>query len=43
MLGVIATSNEQSIGAAINDILLIAECLPEADLRDRVIFLPYRG
>jgi hypothetical protein len=43
MPGMIATSNEQSIGGAINDIVLIAECLPEDEMRDRVIFLPYRG
>ncbi len=43
MLGVIATSNEQTIGGAIQDILLIAEFLPEDEMRERVIFLPYRG
>ncbi len=43
MPGVIATIKEQSIGGAIQDILLIAECLSEEEMRDRVIFLPYRG
>src|SRR5205823_5619865 len=42
--GVIATTNEQSIGSAIDDILLIAEFMPEEELREQVvIFLPYRG
>lgn len=31
--GVIATTNEQSIGSAIDDILLIAEYMPEEDIR----------
>lgn len=42
--GLICTTNEQSIGAAIDDILLIAECLSEEEMRDRVVvFLPLRG
>lgn len=42
--GVIATTNEQSIGSAIDDILLIAEYMAEAELRDQVVvFLPFRG
>src|SRR4051812_16120266 len=42
--GLIATTNEQSIGSAIDDILLLAECMPEEELRDQVVgFLPYRG
>jgi hypothetical protein len=42
--GVIATTNEQSIGSAINDILLIAEYMPEEEIRDQiVVFLPLRG
>lgn len=42
--GVIATTNEQSIGSAIDDILLIAEYMPEEELRDQVVvFLPFRG
>ena len=40
--GLIVTTNEQSIGAAINDILLIAEEMPEQEMRDQiVIFLPF--
>jgi len=38
--GVILTSNEQSIGAAIEHILIIAECMSEEEIRDQVIFLP---
>ena len=42
--GLIATTNEQSIGSAIDDILLVAECMSEAEIRDQiVVFLPYRG
>lgn len=42
--GVIATTNEQVIGAAINDILVIAEYMPEDELREQVVvFLPFRG
>jgi hypothetical protein len=42
--GLIATTNDQSIGHAIDDILLIAECLSEEEMRDQVVvFLPYRG
>jgi Domain of unknown function (DUF5615) len=41
--GVIATTNEQSIGSAIDDILLISEYMPEEEIRDQVVvFLPYR-
>ena len=44
MPGLIATTNEQSIGAAIDDILLLAEYMPEEEIRDQVVvFLPYRG
>jgi predicted nuclease of predicted toxin-antitoxin system len=40
--GLIVTTNEQSIGAAINDILLIAEEMPEQEIRDQiVVFLPF--
>jgi hypothetical protein len=40
----IATTNEQAIGAAIDDILLIAEYMPEEEIRDQlVLFLPFRG
>ena len=39
-----ATTNEQSIGEAIDDILLLAEYMPEEEIRDQVvIFLPFRG
>jgi hypothetical protein len=42
--GLIATTNEQSIGSAIDDILLIAEHMPEEEVRDQVVvFLPFRG
>jgi hypothetical protein len=42
--GLIATTNKQSIGSAIHDILLIAEFMPEEEIRDQVVvFLPLRG
>jgi hypothetical protein len=42
--GLIATTNAQAIGSAIDDILLIAEYMPEEEIRDQVIvFLPFRG
>jgi predicted nuclease of predicted toxin-antitoxin system len=42
--GLIVTTNEQSIGEAIDDLLLIAEYMPEEELRDQVVvFLPFRG
>ncbi len=42
--GLIATTNEQAIGEAINDILLITEYMPEEEIRDQVVvFLPFRG
>ncbi len=42
--GVIATTNEQSIGSTINDILLLAEYMPEQEIREQIIvFLPFRG
>jgi hypothetical protein len=41
--GLIVTSNKQSIGAAIEDILLIAGCMPEQEIRNQVVvFLPLR-
>jgi len=44
MPGLIATTNEQSIGLAIDDILLIAEYMPEEEIRNQVVvFLPFRG
>ena len=42
--GVIATTHDQAIGPAIDDILLVAECMSAEELRDQVIvFLPLRG
>jgi predicted nuclease of predicted toxin-antitoxin system len=42
--GLIATTNEQSLGSAIDDILLIAEYMPEEEIGDQVVvFLPFRG
>jgi predicted nuclease of predicted toxin-antitoxin system len=41
VFGVIVTTNEQSIGSAIDEILLIAECMTEDEIRDQVVvFLP---
>jgi hypothetical protein len=40
--GVIATTIEQSIGSTIDDILLLAEAMPEEEIRDQVVvFLPF--
>jgi hypothetical protein len=42
--GVITTTNQQSIGSAIDDILLIAESMSQAEIRDQVVvFLPFLG
>ena len=42
--GVIVTTNEQSIGMAIDDILLIAEYMPEEEIKDQVVvYPPFRG
>jgi predicted nuclease of predicted toxin-antitoxin system len=42
--GLIATTTEQSIGSAIDDILLVAEYMSEEEIRDQVVvFLPFRG
>ena len=42
--GLIVTSGEQSIGGAIEDILLIAECMTLEEVRNDVFtFLPLRG
>ena len=39
--GLIVTSNMQSIGSAIDDILLIAEYMSEEEIKDRiVVYLP---
>lgn len=41
--GVIVTSNEQSIGLAIDDILLIGQCMSEEEIKEQVVvFLPFR-
>lgn len=40
--GLIATTNKQSIGAAIDDIWLIAECMSDEEVRNHlVIYLPH--
>jgi hypothetical protein len=41
--GLVATTNDQSIGSAIDDILLIAEYMTEEEIKDQVLFLPLRG
>ncbi len=42
--GLIATTNGQSIGSAIDDILVIAKYMPEEEIKDQVVvFLPFRG
>jgi len=42
--GLIVTTNGQSIGSAIDDIVLVAECLSEKEMRDQVVvFLALRG
>jgi hypothetical protein len=38
--GVIITTNKQPIGAAIAEILIIAVCMAEDEMRDQVVFLP---
>jgi hypothetical protein len=41
--GLIATTNQQPIGSAIDDILSVAECKSEEELRHQiVVFLPLR-
>jgi hypothetical protein len=41
--GLIVTTNDQSIGSAIDDVLLVVECMPEEEIREGVvIFLPLR-
>ena len=42
--GLIVTTNEQSIGSAIPDIQLLAENMPDEEIRDQVVvFLPFHG
>ena len=44
MPGLIATTNKQSVGSAIEDILLVAEYMPEEEIRGQVVvYLPFRG
>ncbi len=44
MPGLIATTNEQSIGDAIEDILIIAELMTADEVREQVVvYLPFRG
>jgi hypothetical protein len=44
MPGLIVTTKDQSIGSAIEDVLLIAECMSEEEVRNRVIvYLPLRA
>lgn len=41
--GLIATTNGQSIGSTIDDLLLLAELMPEKEIRDQVVvFLPFK-
>ena len=41
--GLIATTNMQPIGSAIDDILYVAECMSEEEIRYQiVVFLPLR-
>jgi hypothetical protein len=42
--GLIVTSNMQSIGSVIDDVLIIAGCLSEEEIRDQIVVsLPHRG
>lgn len=42
--GLIVTTNEQSIGSAIADILLLTEYMSEEEIRNQVVvYLPFRG
>src|SRR5437763_1478651 len=44
MPGLLATTNPQSIGEGLDDILLVAEYMPEDEIRAQVVvFLPFRG
>jgi hypothetical protein len=44
MPGLIVTSNEQSIGSAIADILLLVNCMTEEEFKEQmVVFRPFRG
>jgi hypothetical protein len=42
--GLIVTTNQQAIGSAIDDILLLVECMSAEAIRNLVVvFLPFRG
>jgi hypothetical protein len=42
--GIIVTTDNQSVASAIDDIVLIAEFMPEEEIKDQVVvFLPLRG
>lgn len=42
--GVVVLTNAQSIGSTIDDVVLIAEVMPETEVRAQVVvFLPLRG
>lgn len=40
MPGMITTTGQQSLGAAIDDIFLITQVMTELEIRDQVLFLP---
>jgi Domain of unknown function (DUF5615) len=41
MPGLIVTTNHQSIGSTIDDILLLSECMSETEIREQaIVFLP---
>jgi hypothetical protein len=42
MPGLVVTTNDQPIGGAIEDVRVIAECMSEAEIGGRIIFLPLR-
>jgi len=42
--GLIVTTNEQSIGSAIEEILIVVGCMPEDEIRGQVVvYLPLRS
>jgi hypothetical protein len=44
LFALIATTNDQSIGSAIDDILLTSEYISEEEIKSQiVVFLPFRG
>jgi hypothetical protein len=42
MPGVIAVTGGCGVGRAVDDILLVANCYPEEQIRDQVVFIPLR-